>query len=147
MSWYVAFYVWLAQPVMDNWSRIEVAYTLAAALGLPLNVYKLAVLLGDLRAAYLATEDRHRRVVAAWWTVAHALKDSLMQAGFVVIGFLAGMAPLIVMDPADPRLQASAIGGLILLGLDLVLLAVTAFTLWARIETGRSDVRPARAES
>lgn len=132
---------WLAEPVMGSWSRVEVAWTALALLGLTLNSVKLWLVIGDLAAAWrlrrLAPGGHARaRELAAWWVVANAAKDELMLSVFILIGWVAGQLPPQPVTVGTGSTTASVLSGLAFIAVELVTIAVVAFTLWARLKLG-----------
>lgn len=137
--WYVALLLWLSQPVRGDWSRIEAAWTALALCALSLNTFKLILVSGDLWAAANAEENRYRRVLGALWTVAIALFFEAAAAGFVLVGWVAGQIPSQTVVVEGSRIPAGAFSGLIFIALDVLMVLVIAFTLWARVRLGARD--------
>ncbi len=129
---------WLAEPVAGTWSRVEVAWTVLALLGLLINTVKVWLVCGDLQAArglrqIEKTSFAADRVLVALWTAANAVKDQFTLAAFVAIGYVAGQVPPQAVTVGSLSIAASAVSGLVLLAVELVTIAVVVFTLYARL--------------
>ena len=137
--WFVDLLLWLSEPVRDNWIRVEVLWTALSLVALAPTTFKLALVGGDLWAAAHARENRYRRVLAATWTVANPLFFEAAAAGFVFVGWVAGQVPSAPLAVEGNRIPAGAISGLVFVGLDVLMVAVIALTLWIRVRLGARD--------